>query len=151
MSLTKKLTIFITTLLATLCAVFSVATLRPATAFAATENSTARFDDKALIFGEDYIHYSWQYDPNGYYTEDIKVVLNINLYEKGAVSTGWESVDQNVTFSDLSTSSYNKLESHEITIYYEYSPTGSCSTNGTLLPPVPYRADMVGATECGPV
>lgn len=120
-TLSQKLTIIVASALATLCAVFGVATLKPSKAFAATENSVARFESAAYLAPTEDLNFTWRYDPSAYYAENIKVTLNIGLYELATVSTGFESVDQNITFSDLSTTSYNLLESHEVIIYNNFS------------------------------
>ena len=136
MILTKKLTIFITTVLATFCAFFSVATLKPITAFAATENSTARFDDSAeLMFDavtkKNLLVYKYDFDPNNYYVEDMHVKLKIALYEKNETQTGWSEQEQ-VKFTALNSTNYKSLETHEINVYYEYSPRSTVARKNSV-------------------
>lgn len=125
MTLTKKFTTILASVVAATCAVLGIVTLKPSKAFAATENSEARFSDYSA-YAVDYVNgkvendgilYSYDFKPNNYFP-NMRVNFDISLYELTDVKTGLESYDKNLTYSALvdSNSSFRKLETVEIEV-----------------------------------
>lgn len=133
MTLTRKISLFITTLLATFCAVFSVATLQPATAFAYEEKGDISFRNTSTVeaFGvggtfenpekDNFINYNLAFDTSNYASNNIKVTFEVGLYSLNYVSTGLESINENVTYADLKTTSYTSIEKYKVIQYYRFS------------------------------
>ena len=144
----KTISLYICAVIAALFAVFAVFTSKTV-ALAYSEQDVFVFQNEYYLaknnidtsdgYSRDFIGYHLKYDA-GHFTDGCwgpnrMVNCKISLYRKTDVKTGWDSVDKNITYGDLSlTSNYQEIEYYDFTVKHGYAPRVTDSyENGVVL------------------
>ena len=134
MTLKRKLTTILIAILTTFCVIFALSTLRPANAFAASENDVIRFDSTVRLtkldgvltedgYSNEFLGFNLRYNDNFYNYENYKIEMRIGLYAKSNILNGLGEADQNVTYSALTNNkTFKCIEAYDITLKYRYKP-----------------------------